>query len=133
MSRKVQTEEDKRLRGIVNKITSNNVRRLRRELFLTQQEFADEVGVTKHTIWRIESGNAGIGHGTLNKIHKRFGIPFWEFYVDFSDKLSLELTSLHQILLKQPDEYRKWLLDQVTEIVKVFNRMPPRTERPLEA
>lgn len=45
---------------------------LRKELGLTQQEFADKVGVPQSTIARIEAGNS-TRWSTLSNIAKAFG------------------------------------------------------------
>ncbi|MHA6641801.1 helix-turn-helix transcriptional regulator [Mesorhizobium sp. A623] len=40
---------------------------------LTQQQLADLAGVSRGAIWRIESGNERVTHGTVRKVQAALG------------------------------------------------------------
>lgn len=50
------------------------LRTLRREHVLTLRELADEAGVSKDTIWRLENGHSGAHPPTIRKLAKALGV-----------------------------------------------------------
>ena len=51
-----------------------NVRRLREEKFLSTAELAEKAGVSRNTLWRIESGQYAAVPKTVRKIAEALGV-----------------------------------------------------------
>jgi transcriptional regulator with XRE-family HTH domain len=60
-------------------MVSDKIKKLRLELNLTQEQFAEKLNVSQEYISQIESGKKGIGLGILTKLSKVFDKDFWYF------------------------------------------------------
>lgn len=52
----------------------DKVRQLRKSHGWTQQELADKAGITKQTVWNLESARSAPGTGTLMKLADALGV-----------------------------------------------------------
>jgi transcriptional regulator with XRE-family HTH domain len=55
-------------------VNVERLRALRIEHVLTLRELADEAGVSKDTIWRLENGHSEAHPSTIRKLAKAFGV-----------------------------------------------------------
>ena len=54
------------------------IKQLRKQLGISQDEFATKLGLKQRTLSYIESGDRGILCSVVKKIHKEFGVnPEW--------------------------------------------------------
>ena len=83
---------------------ANQVKTVRRKAGLTQQELADEVGVSRQTIGNLESGATIPQHKTLVAILDRLGIE--PRAAEFSDKTTRWLAVVGGIMDSLPEERR---------------------------
>ena len=51
------------------------VRRLREERFLSMAELAEQAGISKNTLFRIETGNYSAIPRTVRKLAEALGVP----------------------------------------------------------
>ena len=80
---------------------SENLRRIRFEKHMTQEEFADLLGTTKQNISRYESGAVSPKISTAAKIAKKLGVSLSELngstdYIDTMQRLGAIKESLEQ-------------------------------------
>ena len=55
-------------------VNVERLKTLRNEHVLTLRELADEAGVSKDTIWRLENGRSEAHPTTIRKLAKAFGV-----------------------------------------------------------
>jgi transcriptional regulator with XRE-family HTH domain len=55
-------------------VNVQRLKTLRSEHVLTLRELADEAGVSKDTIWRLENGHSRAHPSTIRKLAKAFGV-----------------------------------------------------------
>ena len=55
-------------------VNVERLRALRNEHVLTLRELADEAGVSKDTIWRLENGHSEAHPSTIRKLAEAFGV-----------------------------------------------------------
>jgi transcriptional regulator with XRE-family HTH domain len=55
-------------------VNVERLKTLRTEHVLTLRELADEAGVSKDTIWRLENGHSEAHPSTIRKLAKAFGV-----------------------------------------------------------
>ena len=63
-------------------MVGDNLRRLRKERGLKQEELADAARSSQQTISEIENGHRGARTGTLEKLAGALGVPVGAFFVD---------------------------------------------------
>lgn len=59
---------------ILNNSSTNRVTALREKLNLSQQEFADKIGITQGALSQLESGKSTLSLSTITKISKEFNV-----------------------------------------------------------
>jgi transcriptional regulator with XRE-family HTH domain len=55
-------------------VNVERLKTLRTEHVLTLRELADEAGLSKDTIWRLENGHSEAHPSTIRKLAKAFGV-----------------------------------------------------------
>ncbi len=55
-------------------VNVERLKALRSEHVMTLRELADEAGVSKDTIWRLENGHSGAYPSTIRKLAKALGV-----------------------------------------------------------
>lgn len=104
----------------VKKVIGENIRRLRKENKMTQEELAAKLGITRQQLHRIETGEQGTPVDRLDVLGSIFGVPrsyFLEEHVDIE---------------KEPDVAH--MVDPLLkEAMKEIPRMTPAMRRNLEA
>ena len=55
-------------------VNVEKLKALRSEQVLTLRELAEEAGVSKDTIWRLENGHSGAYPSTIRKLAKALGV-----------------------------------------------------------
>lgn len=58
----------------------NRIKQLRTSLSLSQEEFADKIGVHRNSLVRIERGDGFVSHDTLENIHRVLQLPYNEIF-----------------------------------------------------
>lgn len=56
------------------------IKELRESLFLSQEEFADKIGIHRNSLVRVEKGLGFVSVETLENIHKYLQIPYSELF-----------------------------------------------------
>ena len=59
---------------ILNNTSTNRVTALREKLNLSQQEFADKIGITQGALSQLESGKSTLSLSTITKISQVFNV-----------------------------------------------------------
>lgn len=68
--------------GQITDILSERVKQLRNARGMTQENYADFLGITVKTLWQIESGRHSVRFATLEKIIKAENIPVYSLFLD---------------------------------------------------
>lgn len=76
-----------------NMAQGDNIKCLRTREGLTQQQFADMLGVTKETVCRWERGHTAVKVSTLDKLTELFDVTFDELAASNSGLASAGLSS----------------------------------------
>jgi transcriptional regulator with XRE-family HTH domain len=112
------------------------IRDLRSARGLTQGEFAEKVGVSRHTVMRWEAGAPTNDYDTVTRIADTFGLSSADLFALLSDATHVELppqlhprvAELARILAPDsplPDDERAWLLttlDVVMDRARAYMR-----------
>lgn len=67
-------------------ISVNKIKEIRERLGLTQQQFADKLGIEKSYVGRLEIGERNPGKKTMERIYKAFNIDPAVFFPEFHVK-----------------------------------------------
>jgi len=89
----------------IDHIIGGNLKRLRGNAKMSQQQFADMVGVDKSKVSGWESGNVPLGKGWLEKLCGRFEVPLGEFYYEATSTIVTdeEEKKILQTMRESPD------------------------------
>ncbi len=70
-------------------LISSNIQRIRKDLGLSQEQFAKELGITRNFLAKIESSNIkqGMSLDTLFLISKKYNIDIREFFSGYEKLL----------------------------------------------
>lgn len=69
------------------------IKKLRESLFMSQEAFAEKIGVHRNTLARIENGTNYVSLSTLEKIQAVLGVEYKELF-NFSERAENELLKI---------------------------------------
>ena len=98
-----------------NMAQGDNIKCLRTREGLTQQQFADMLGVTKETVCRWERGHTAVKVSTLDKLTELFDVTFDELAASNSGLASAGLSS-------RPEKSQNVAQNEECEIYKIVRR-----------
>lgn len=100
----------------------NTIRRIREDLGLTQEEFAQELGIDASTYWRLEEGKTHIISENFYKIVRYAGMTMEEALLGKdSAKVLQEAEDYPGLLAAQRDFYEKQLAEKDVTIRNLNN------------
>lgn len=76
------------------------IKQLRESLSLSQEEFAEELGIHRNSLVRIEHGEGFVSHNTLENIHNIFHISYSELF-NFNEKPEKDFIKSFSLKLKE--------------------------------
>ena len=94
------------------------IRKIRRDMGITQENLGEEVGLTPATISRIEGGSRGLSIGRLEAIAKALDVSMAELFLDETERVEFRPVKKPH----QPNPFEvapKWaqeLLDEVRSL-----------------
>lgn len=100
----------------IRDLLARNLKRLRAERRINQEELAEEIGVSKETIAKTEIRQNWLGAENLNKLIEFFGIQPFELFTDGDGESPLTKSQLAHIkaeLKKELLEYINAALDEI--------------------
>ena len=74
---------------LLKKELGKNIRTLRKQRNLTQEQFAELIGIDSKNVSKIENGNNYPSAETLNSIVKAFNIEYYELFI-FENQIPYE-------------------------------------------
>ena len=102
-----------------NYILAHNVRRIRKQLDLTQEKFAELIEVDMKTIVNIENGKHFPKAKTIDQICNKLGIECFELFIDHQKPSSKNEKLLEiNVILEKFDEDK---LENIYKIIMAFN------------
>lgn len=66
----------------ISQIIGRRVRQLRKARNMTQEDYAEFIGITTKTLWKIESSKNAVRFETLDKILQKEQIPVYYLFID---------------------------------------------------
>ena len=105
-------------------IIGKRVRRKRKELALTRDEFAEKIEISPQFLAEIENGKKGMSAETLYKICDRFMVSA-DYMLLGRESISELRTPLYETLIKIPPEYYEMvenILASFLKAIKVANQ-----------
>jgi transcriptional regulator with XRE-family HTH domain len=123
--------------GSLDQTIGANVRRLRQERHLTQQELAQAARCAQSTISGIERGTTKAGRSLIERVAKVFDVPEWRIFLDRIT--AAELREFPETLRKvaglagSPDSARQELGKRLIELIEMHLELArPRKRRQLK-
>ena len=124
---------------------NERIKQIRRELGLTQQEFADRIGLKQNSIALIESGKRNISDQAVLSICREYGInEEWlrtgkgeKMVPDASDELEAlvkryDLSNADQVLIEKYINLkagsRETIIDFITDVVAALEDLDPNAK-----
>lgn len=124
---------------------NERIKQIRRELGLTQQEFADRIGLKQNSIALIESGKRNISDQAVLSICREYGInEEWlrtgkgeKMVPDASDELEAlvkkyDLSNADQVLIEKYVNLkagsRETIIDFITDVVAALEDLDPNAK-----
>lgn len=81
----------------MNNNIGNNIKRLRKEKGMSQEQLAEQLIVTHQAVSKWETGNAQPDIDTLKKLSEIFGVPIEELIYERSEKRISVSTGNHNV------------------------------------
>ena len=104
-------------------MVENNIKRLREELGLTQQKFAEQVGIKQGTLSAVESNKSNISRQVLMLISREFGVRLEWLETGEGEMYATRDTSVIAQL-----EAAGCLTPKGRELIEIYLQMPPDTQ-----
>ena len=104
-------------------MVGNNIKRLREELGLTQQKFAERIGIKQNSIALIESNKRNISRQALMSISREFGVRLEWLETGEGEMYATRDTSAIAQL-----EAAGCLTPKGRELIEIYLQMPPDTQ-----
>ena len=106
----------------LKKLFGKNLKLIRENRGLTQQEFAELVNMQPNSIGQIEIGNKGVSFNTLEMFSNKLNLEYYEFFnfqTEINDKSVLSNSIIKEIQ-RLDIETQKFILVFIKSLVKLL-------------
>lgn len=107
------------------KVMGEQLKKLRKSIRLSQEKFAEELGMSKDTIYNYEKGKTAIPHDLVKKLCQEFNVSADYFYFELEKPLvednNLNINDAFIMELEHCTDFEK---KQFIEILKILQMKP---------
>ncbi|MBI2263592.1 MAG: helix-turn-helix transcriptional regulator [Armatimonadetes bacterium] len=108
--------------SVVRRLISKKIRKLRSTLHLSQEAFAEKIGVHPSYIGPIEKGIKVPSLSTLERISKVFGVPMYHFFIEeVTSEPSVYVYELNHLLTGRTATEQELFLRIIRDILGTFD------------
>lgn len=99
------------------------LKKLRKSLKLSQEKFAEKLGMSKDTIYNYEKGKTAIPHDLVKRLCQEFNVSADYFYFEIEKPL-LEKCTINNEFEKEMGQCTELEKKQLMEMLKVLRMRP---------
>ena len=125
---KISTKEVKQNMGTQNEVFDAEVmgeqlKKLRKKVKLSQEKFAERMGMSKDTIYNYEKGKTAIPHDLIKRLCQEFNVSADYFYFN-QDKPLIEETTITDSFTKVLQDCTDFEKQQLMDMLNIIRRKP---------
>lgn len=109
-------------------VMGEQLKRLRKSMKLSQEKFAERLGMSKDTIYNYEKGKTSIPHDLVKRLCKEFNVSADYFYFEMNKPLVENKTvNIKDIFIGELEQCTDFEKEQLIRILKILRMMKPET------
>lgn len=99
------------------------LKKLRNSLRLSQEKFAERLGMSRDTIYNYEKGKTAIPHDLIKRLYQEFNVSADYFYFN-KDKPLVEETTIADSFTKVLQDCTDFEKQQLMDMLNIIRRKP---------
>ena len=99
------------------------LKKLRKSLKLSQEKFAEKLGMSKDTIYNYEKGKTAIPHDLVKRLCQEFNVSADYFYFEVEKPL-VEKNTINDVFEREMGQCTDFEKQQLMEMLKVLRMRP---------
>lgn len=105
-------------------IMGEQLKKLRKSLSLSQERFAEQMGMSKDTIYNYEKGKTAIPHDIIKRLCQEFNVSADYFYFKKDKPLREECSDTKDDLLRELEVCTELEIQQLKEMLRILRMKP---------